>query len=102
MTDKLDKTGDQLVEETVEEIVEETVEASAPVTEITIAVERGEGDTVRLFAEEDLGEAYLYQWQYSLNGEDWLDIDGATNSDYIFNLDNTNGSYYWRLIVSAK
>ncbi len=88
--------------EPAEEVVEELVEAPVPVTEVTIAVERGEGDAVRLFAEEDLGEEYLYQWQYSLDGEDWFDIAGANNSDYTFTLDNTNGRYYWRLIVSVK
>ena len=85
-----------------EEVAEEPVEAPAPVTEVTIAVERGESDAVRLFAEEDLGEEYLYQWQYSLDGIEWLDIAGANNSDYTFTLDNTNGRYYWRLIVSVK
>ena len=88
--------------EPAEEVAEEPVEAPAPVTEVTIAVERGEGDAVRLFAEEDLGEEYLYQWQYSLDGIEWLDIAGANNSDYTFTLDNTNGRYYWRLIVSVK
>ena len=89
-------------EELAEEVVEESAEAPAPVTEVTIAVERGEGDAVRLFAEEDLGEEYLYQWQYSLDGIEWLDVAGANNSDYTFTLDNTNGRYYWRLIVSVK
>ena len=88
-------------EELAEEVVEESAEAPAPVTEVTIAVERGEGDAVRLFAEEDLGEEYLYQWQYSLDGIEWLDVAGANNSDYTFTLDNTNGRYYWRLIVSV-
>ena len=88
--------------EPAEEVAEEPAEAPAPVTEVTIAVERGEGNAVRLFAEEDLGEEYLYQWQYSLDGIEWLDIAGANNSDYTFTLDNTNGRYYWRLIVSVK
>ena len=63
MTDKLDKTGDQLVEETVEEIVEETVEETA---EETVEVTADEADektaeeaeeTVKESAEEAVEES---------------------------------------------
>ena len=83
--------------------VKTIVEEPAPITEVTISVERREGNEVRLFAEnigEDENEGYVYQWQYSLDNAEWFDIDGANGSDYTFNLDSTNGRYYWRLIVS--
>ncbi len=85
--------------------VEAPVENSAQITEVTIAVERREGNEIRLFAEnveEADSEKYLYQWQYSVDSLEWLDVAGANGSDYIFQLDSANGGYYWRLVVSEK
>ena len=79
--------------------------AEAEKIEVTIAVERREGNEIRLYAEnlsEEAGEKYSYQWQYSLNNEEWFAVEGATGKDYTFRLDQTNGRYYWRLIVSEK
>ena len=80
-----------------------TTNYSLPIDSVTIDVERQEDNAVRLFAEdigEEDAEAYAYQWQYSLDGEEWFDVEGATEKDYNFKLDETNGSYYWRLVVS--
>ena len=97
--------AEEAAEAPAEEAVEEPVEEIAPVTEVTIAVERRENNEIRLFAEdltEETLEAVLLQWQYSLDGMEWQNIDGANGADYTFILDETNGSYYWRLIVSEK
>ena len=40
-----------------------------------------------------------YQWQYSVNGTNWSDISGATNSTYV--IDNNLLGRYIRLKVSA-
>ncbi len=85
-----------------EQPADEAAEA-APAMEVTIAVERKEGSEIRLFTEsisEEEAEGCAFQWQYSLDGEEWLDVEGATEKDYTFQLDETNGRYYWRLIVT--
>ena len=68
-------------------------------------MERREDNEIRLFAEnmvpED-DETYAYQWQYSNDGENWLDVEGACERDYAFKLDSETCNYYWRLIVTAK
>ena len=84
---------------------EEAVVEEAEEIEVTIAVERREGNEIRLFAEnlsEEDSEKYSYQWQYSLDNEEWLALEGANGREYTFRLDQTNGRYYWRLIVSEK
>ena len=84
---------------------EEVVVEEAEEIEVTIAVERREGNEIRLFAEnlsEEDSEKYSYQWQYSLDNEEWLALEGANGREYTFRLDQTNGRYYWRLIVTEK
>ena len=84
---------------------EEAVVEEAEEIEVTIAVERREGNEIRLFAEnlsEEDSEKYSYQWQYSLDNEEWLALEGANGREYTFRLDQTNGRYYWRLIVTEK
>ena len=84
---------------------EEAVVEDAEEIEVTIAVERREDNEIRLFAEnlsEEDSEKYSYQWQYSLDNEEWLALEGANGREYTFRLDQTNGRYYWRLIVSEK
>jgi hypothetical protein len=98
-----EETSEESDAEAAEDAEEETVAPVAEPIEVTIAVERGEDAEIRLFAEdigEEEAEAYAYQWQYSLDGEEWFDVEGATEKDYIFKLDETNGRYYWRLVVS--
>ena len=96
-------------DETAEPAEETAEEAPAPevlpAKEVTIAAERGEDNAIRLFAEnisEEEKDTFTYQWQYSLDNEEWLDVEGANDKDYNFQMDETNGLYYWRLIVSYK
>ena len=72
---------------------------------VTIAAERREGNEIHLYAEnlsEEDSEHYLFQWEYSLDSEEWFAVDGADSREYTFRLDDTNGRYYWRLIVTEK
>ena len=72
---------------------------------VTIAAERREGNEIHLYAEnlsEEDTEHYLFQWEYSLDSEEWFAVDGADSREYTFRLDDTNGRYYWRLIVTEK
>ena len=84
---------------------EEAVESELPAKDVIIAMERLEGNEIRLYAEnlepEEI-EAFTYRWQSSQDNENWVDIDGANSSEYVFTLNSINGSYYWRLIVSEK
>jgi len=77
--------------------------------DVTIAVENlsgGEitfGSRIRLIANvsnapEDA--ALAYRWSYSLDGENWNAIDGATAVYYDLTLDETNNQYYWQVAVT--
>ena len=46
-------------------------------------------------------DRYTYQWQYSLDQEEWFDIEGATGDTYTFIIDKSNWYYYWRLVVDV-
>ena len=46
-------------------------------------------------------DRYTYQWQYSLDQEEWFDIEGATGDTYTFIIDKNNWYYYWRLVVDV-
>jgi hypothetical protein len=75
-----------------------TVESSIPAgmavysgTEITLtAVPAGFGD-VQL----------AYQWQYSTDGENWTDIEGATKKTYTYIITEENAIYRYRVYVNA-
>ena len=110
-----EETEEELTEEAekTEEAAAEEVDSSDPAAaelspaptpdSVTIAVDRGEGNEIRLFAvdlDEEESDTYACQWQYSLDGESWSDVEGATEKEYTFRLDETNGKYYWRLVVS--
>ncbi len=41
-----------------------------------------------------------YQWQYS-NGGEWVDIGGATSSDYTLTVTEDNCTYSWRVSVTG-
>ena len=72
--------------------------------EVSIAMERLEDNRIRLFM-EDIGEDnenLVYQWQFSLDNELWLDAPGANGREYTFRLDDTNSNSYWRLLVTVK
>lgn len=47
-------------------------------------------------------EALSWQWQYSLDGETWLDLEEADTPEYTYPLNETSGRCYWRLLVSEK
>ena len=48
------------------------------------------------------GDAELtYQWQYSADGENWTDIEGATEPVYKYIVDGENARYYYRVNVST-
>ena len=51
-------------------------------------------------AEEN--ENLVYQWQFSLDNEHWVDVEGANAREYTFKLDDTTSNSYWRLCVSEK
>lgn len=47
-------------------------------------------------------DIFVFQWQYSLDGETWMDIPGATDSTFSFTLDETTSTYFWRLLTTEK
>lgn len=63
------------------------------------------GDTVTLvaslvnFKPED---RYTISWQYSENGQDWVDIIGEDERTYTFILDRVNCHYYFRVVVNLE
>ncbi len=77
--------------------------------DVTITVENlsgGEiafGSIVRLNANVSNapeGADLSYQWFYSLDGENWNAISGATAAHYDFTLNETNNCYYWQVAVT--
>ena len=91
-----------------DDVEDETTEApsadSAPMN-ITISMERGEGNAVHLFAEDmqlNSADNYSFQWQASRDNEQWFDVEGATEAEYDFTLDETNSKYYWRLVINHQ
>mgnify|MGYP002857253148 CR=1 FL=1 len=85
---------------------EEEEEEEEPVPmNITIAMERADGNEVRLFAEDlasDANAKYAFQWQASRDNELWFDVDGANDSEYAFTLDSSSNNSYWRLVITEK
>ena len=60
-------------------------------TEITLeAIPAGFGDAV-----------LNYQWQYSTDGENWTDIDGATEKVYTYIIDRDNANWIIRVQVNV-
>ena len=61
-------------------------------TEITmIAVPTGFGDV-----------ELTYQWQYSTDGENWNNIEGANSKFYTYELDENNMFYNYRVMVDSQ
>ena len=60
------------------------------------------GDTVRIHGEVYGGEGQvlLYQWQYSIDKEEWFDIEDATEPIYEFIITEENAMYHYRLKVA--
>ena len=46
-------------------------------------------------------DTLLYQWQYSSDGEEWTDIDGANGQTYEAVMTAANAGGYWRVTVST-
>ena len=72
---------------------------------ITISMERAEGNAIHLFAEDTMlrsGDNYSFQWQVSPDNVQWVDVEGATGPDYNFTLDSSNSHFYWRLLITDK
>ena len=60
----------------------------------------GETVTLQGSVEGFEGAAGLaYQWRYSLDGENWVDMKGATELTYSFTLTEENQFYQWQLMV---
>ena len=37
-----------------------------------------------------------------MDGEQWVNVDGANSRDYSFTLDETISNSYWRLVLTEK
>ena len=46
-------------------------------------------------------DAVHYQWQYAIDNENWIDIDGANNREYEAVMTANNAGGYWRVSVSV-
>ena len=106
-SDEVEEPAEESAEEAEEPSEESllTADSSLLIDSVTIAMERMEGKKIRLYAdnlepEETAGLAF--QWQSSQDNEFWVDIPGANSTEYIFPLDSTTSTFYWRLIVSGK
>ena len=42
---------------------------------------------------------YTVQWQYSLDGGDWIDVEGATGMTMDMEITLDNYKYFWRVVV---
>ena len=70
-----------------------------------VSVDRVGVNEICLRADTSVSEnpdVFNYQWQYSLDGETWMDIPGATDSTFSFTLDETTSTYFWRLLTTEK
>ena len=84
-----------------EERATESEESLLSGREVTIAMERLKSNEIRLYAENLEPEEDLhYQWQYSMDSENWVDVEDANSSEYTFTLNSANSSKYWRLVVT--
>ena len=72
---------------------------------VTITMERSEGNVIRLSPVDlspDADQVYTFQWQVSMDNEIWTSVDGATDRDYTFTLNETIANSYWRLVITEK
>lgn len=81
--------------------------AGNPVVEIESSLLPGQlvfqGTEVTLKAKPlGFGDAQLtYQWQYSIDGENWTDIGEANEAVYMYIVDENNAQYYYRVMVDT-
>ena len=85
----------------------ESAEEDASPVEIVVSIsmERSEGNAIRLFPEgldPAVENSFAFQWQISMDGEQWVNVDGANSRDYSFTLDETTSNSYWRLVLTEK
>lgn len=89
-------------EEASEEIKEEK---KVVVSSNMDGIEEAEAGTEVVLSTElqGFGDAEVtFRWQYSVDGSDWMDIEGANADSYSFELTEETVQYYWRVIVSTN
>ena len=87
------------------ETTDDSVKSNPTELVVTITMERAEGNLIRLSPVDlspDAEEVYSYQWQISMDNEQWTNVEGATSRDYTFTLDETIVNSYWRLVITEK
>ena len=88
-----------------DETTDDSVKSNPTELVVTITMERAEGNLIRLSPVDlspDAEEVYSYQWQISMDNEQWTNVEGATSRDYTFTLDETIVNSYWRLVITEK
>ena len=45
-------------------------------------------------------DTYTFTWEYSLDCENWIEIEGEHEQMYTFIIDEVNVHYYWRVKVT--
>ena len=93
------QTETQEQEEETEELPARSVMLSSTLTNMTFI---SFGTEIHMQAElmnfqED--DVYTCQWQYSADGENYIDIENADELSYSYKLDTTNYSYSWRINI---
>lgn len=84
--------------EEVEEEVEKTVVLTSNVDDVE---EVEEGTEVVLSAElTGFDENATLQWQYSEDGETWIDVEGAVEASVSFTMTQENENHLWRVVVN--
>ena len=87
------------------ETTDDSVKSDPAELVVTITMERAEGNLIRLSPVDlspDAEEVYSYQWQISMDNEQWTNVEGATSREYTFTLDETITNSYWRLVITEK
>ena len=87
------------------ETTDDSVKSDPAELVVTITMERADGNLIRLSPVDlspDAEEVYTYQWQISMDNEQWTNVEGATSRDYTFTLDETIVNSYWRLVITEK
>jgi hypothetical protein len=99
-------TEAQDVSEEATEAPEEAAQEAESDKSVVIAYEVvgddvGVGSQIKLTAVQTGYENPSYQWQYN-DGNNWIDIDGATSSVYMLTVTKENSSYRWRVDVEEE
>lgn len=62
---------------------------------------KGTEVTLTAFAKGFGAVELTYQWQYSTDGENWSNIEGANDKTYTYIVDKENAKYYYRVQVDT-